>query len=129
MSLKAGYGTRLGAGGLKLATGARQKIGIGRALLSEPFLLILDESTASLDPETADSLNAAVRKSMKGRTCVLVVHRALMARDLDRVAVMSEGRVVEQGRHDELLVRPQTLYREIFGKQYGEERLPPVKEA
>ncbi len=58
----------------------------------------------------------------------MIVHRALMARDAHTVAVMDEGKVVETGAHDELIVEPDSLYREIYGKQYGEERLPPVKE-
>jgi ABC-type multidrug transport system fused ATPase/permease subunit len=126
--LSRGYDTRLGTGGLKLSAGTQQRIGIARALISEPFILIVDEATASLDPESAEAANKAIRDSFEGRTCIMIVNRALMARDADSIAVMDEGKVVETGLHDELIMEPDSLYREIYGKQYGEERLPPVKE-
>ena len=125
--LAKGYNTRLGTGGLKLSTGARQRIGVARALISEPFILIVDEAVASLDPESAETVNSAIRNAMEGRTCIMIVHRVLMARDADQVVVMDDGKVVETGNHDELIVQPNSLYREIYGKQYGEERLPPEK--
>ena len=125
--LAKGYDTRLGTGGLKLSTGARQRIGVARALISEPFILIVDEATASLDPESAEVVNEAIRNAMEGRTCIMIVHRVLMARDADQVVVMDDGKVVEKGNHDELIVQPNSLYREIYGKQYGEDRLPPEK--
>jgi ABC-type multidrug transport system fused ATPase/permease subunit len=126
--LSQGYDTRLGTGGLKLSAGTQQRIGIARALISEPFILIADEATGSLDPESAEVVNKAIRDAMEGRTYIMIVHRALMARDADTVAVMDEGKVVETGAHDELIVEPDSLYREIYGKQYGDKRLPPVKE-
>jgi ABC-type multidrug transport system fused ATPase/permease subunit len=126
-SLEQGYDTRLGTGGLKLSTGARQRIGVARALISEPFILIVDEATASLDPESAEAVNEAIRNAMAGRTCIMIVHRVLMAKDSDQVLVMDDGKVVEMGNHDGLIVQPKSLYREIYGKQYGEERLPPEK--
>ena len=125
--LAKGYNTRLGTGGLKLSTGARQRIGVARALISEPFILIVDEAVASLDPESAETVNSAIRNAMEGRTCIMIVHRVLMARDADQVVVMDDGKVVETGNHDELIVQANSLYREIYGKQYGEERLPPEK--
>jgi ATP-binding cassette subfamily B protein len=126
--LSQGYDTKLGTGGLMLSAGTQQRIGIARALISEPFILIVDEATASLDPESAEAVNRAISEAMEGKTCIVIVHRALMARDADNVVVMDEGKVVETGIHDELIVEPESLYREIYGKQYGEERLPPVKE-
>ena len=126
--LSQGYDTPLGTGGLKLSAGTQQRIGIARALISEPFILIADEATGSLDPESAEMVNQAIRDAMKGKTCIMIVHRALMARDADSVAVMDEGKIVETGEHNELILEPDSLYREIYGKQYGEKRLPPVKE-
>jgi ABC-type multidrug transport system fused ATPase/permease subunit len=126
--LSHGYDTKLGTGGLILSAGTQQRIGIARALISEPFILIVDESTASLDPESAEAVNKAISKYMEGRSCIMIVSRALMARDADNVVVMDEGKVVEIGVHDELIVEPDGLYREIYGKQYGEERLPPARE-
>ena len=127
-NLSNGYDTKLGTGGLKLSAGTQQRIGIARALISEPFILIVDEATASMDPESAETVNKAIREAMEGKTYIMIVHRALMARDADGIVVMDEGKVVETGLHDELIVEPDSLYREIFGKQYGEKRLPPVKE-
>jgi len=126
--LSQGYETKLGTGGLKLSAGTQQRIGIARALISEPFILIVDEATATLDPESAESVNESIRKAMESKTYIMIVHRALMAKDADSVVVMDEGKVVETGVHDELIVEPDSLYREIYGKQYGEKRLPPVKE-
>ena len=126
--LSQGYDTKLGTGGLKLSAGTQQRIGIARALLSEPFILIADEATASLDPESAVAVNKAIRDAMEGRTYIMIVHRVLMTLDADNVVVMNEGEVVETGVHHELIIELDSLYREIYGKQYGEERLPPVKE-
>lgn len=128
MNLANGYDTQLGTGGLKLSTGNRQRIGIARALLSEPFILIVDEATATLDPESADTVNNAILDAMKERTCIMIVNRVLMAKSADNIAVMENGEVIDTGVHEELIVEPNSLYREIYAKQYGEERLPPEKE-
>ena len=122
------YGTRLGTGGLKLSAGVQQQIGIARALLSEPFILIADEATASLDPMTAEAVNEAISRAMEGRTFILIVSRVLMARQADEVAVLDEGQIVATGTHDELLAQPDSLYRDLFARQYGEDRLPPAGE-
>ena len=127
--LSKGYDTRLGTGGLKLSAGIRQQIGVARAILSEPFILLVDEATASLDPESAENVNQAIRQAMQGRTCVMIVHRVLMARNADHVAVVHEGQVAEEGTHDELLQQPEGLYRTLFARQYGEQRLPPTRRA
>ena len=124
--LAMGYDTRVGTGGLRLSTGVQQKIGIARALLTDPLILIVDEATASLDPESAEHVNKAVQEAMQGRTCILIVHRVLMAENSDRVVVLDEGRVVETGVHGELLRHREGLYRELFARQYGDDRLPPV---
>ena len=114
---------------MKLSAGVQQQIGVARALVSDPFILIVDEATASLDPETADTVNRAILELMRGHTTILIVSRVLMARAADQVAVMDNGQIVESGDHDSLLREHDSLYRELFVKQYGEERLPPVQEA
>jgi ATP-binding cassette, subfamily B, bacterial MsbA len=128
VELRDGYETRLGSGGLRLSTGNQQKIGIARALISDPFILIVDEATANMDPETAESVNAAIRRAMEGRTCIMIVHRLLMARDTDEVVVMNEGSVVQEGEHDALLQDADGLYRSLFAAQYGDDRLPTPDE-
>jgi ABC-type multidrug transport system fused ATPase/permease subunit len=124
--LSKGYDTRVGTGGLKLSTGVRQQMGVARALVSEPLLLIVDEATASLDPDSASEVNQAIWDAMAGRTCIMIVNRVLMARDAEQVVVMHDGQIAEAGRHDELIAREGSLYRDLYGKQYGEHRLPPT---
>lgn len=121
-----GYDTRVGTGGLMLPTGVRQQMGVARALISEPLLLIVDEATASLDPDSASEVNQAIWGAMAGRTCIMIVNRVLMARDAEQVVVMDDGQIAEAGRHDELIAREGSLYRDLYGKQYGEHRLPPT---
>ena len=82
-------------------------------------------TTASMDPETAARVNEAIDKAMEGRTCIVIVHRALMARDADRIVVMDKGRVVESGNHEELIANPESLYRAIYERQYGPQPMPP----
>jgi ABC-type multidrug transport system fused ATPase/permease subunit len=125
-SLAKGYDTRLGTGGLRLSVGAQQQIGVARALISDPAILIVDEATAALDPDTAEVVLEAIYRIMEGKTCILIVHRLQMAIGTDRVMVLSEGQVVEAGSHDELLATDGTLYRDIYGQQYGEDQLPPT---
>ena len=127
-ALAQGYDARLGTGGLKLSAGVQQQIGVARALISEPFILIVDEATASLDPDSADTVTRAILDLMAGRTTILIVSRLLMAREADQVAVFHNGAVVETGDHESLLREHQSVYRELFAKQYGEDRLPPARE-
>ena len=127
-SLRDGYDTSLGAGGLRLSVGAQQQIGVARALISDPMILILDEGTAALDPDTAETVHQAIYDVMQGKTCILIVHRLQMASAADSVMVLRDGQVVETGFHEQLLHTDGTLYREIYGQQYGEDELPPTKE-
>ena len=126
--LKDGYETRVGTGGLKLPAGVQQQVGTARALLAEPLILIVDEATANLDPDSAVTVTEAVRNAMKGRTCVLIVSRVLLARDADKVVVLQDGHVVETGTHEELAALPDGVYRLIYARQYGEAHLPPPRE-
>ena len=123
--LSEGYDTRLGAGALVVATGVQQMIGIARALISEPSILIADEVTASLDADTAEHINEALLRLMKGRTVLLIAHRALVGRRGDTVAVMAEGAICETGSHGELAARPNGAYRALLRLQYGDHVLPP----
>ena len=126
--LKDGYETRVGTVGLRLPAGVQQLVGIARALLTDPLILIVDEATANLDPDSAVTVTEAVRNAMKGRTCVLIVSRVLLARDADKVVVLQDGHVVETGTHEELAALPDGVYRLIYARQYGEAHLPPPRE-
>lgn len=122
--LSHGYDTPVGSGGLRLSSGDRQRLGVARALLAEPFILFVDEALAALDAVSAEEVREAIRREMQGRTCLIAVHRALLAKDMDMVAVMKDGRIEESGTHEDLIARQEGWYRHIFALQYGEHRLP-----
>lgn len=98
-----GYDTLVGERGVKLSGGQKQRICIARAFLANPKVLLLDEATASVEPESEALIQAALERLMQGRTTVIVTHRLSLVRDCDRILVIDEGRVIEAGRHEELL--------------------------
>jgi ATP-binding cassette, subfamily B, heavy metal transporter len=102
-SLPDGLETRVGERGLKLSGGERQRVGIARALLANPRLLILDEATSALDGRTEEAIQATLRKVRQGRTTLVVAHRLSTIVDADLIVVLRRGRVVERGTHGELL--------------------------
>ena len=114
-----GYDTLLGERGAKLSTGQRQRIGIARALLKGAPILLLDEPTAALDPDTELRLLDNLRAWSAGRCVILVTHRLSAVRRADRVVFLEQGRVVEEGRHDELLARAAGRYRAFVDAQYA----------
>lgn len=95
--------TRVGERGLKLSGGERQRVGIARALLADPRVLILDEATSALDSRTEAAIQATLRKARAGRTTLVVAHRLSTIADADLILVLRRGRIVERGRHEELL--------------------------
>ena len=97
--------TQVGERGLKLSGGERQRVGLARALLANPRLLVLDEATSALDGPTEAAIQATLRKVRAGRTTLVVAHRLSTIADADQILVISAGRVVERGRHEELLAR------------------------
>jgi ABC-type multidrug transport system fused ATPase/permease subunit len=116
-ALPRGYDTLLGERGAKLSTGQRQQIGIARAVLKGAPILLLDEPTASLDAETELRVLDNLRAWSMGRCVFLVTHRLSAARRADRVVFLEQGRVVEEGRHEELLARPAGRYRAFVDAQ------------
>ncbi len=103
MNLPQGYDTLIGEQGLRLSGGERQRLAIARALLKNAPILILDEPTAHLDPLTEKWVLETLFEAMKGRTSLLITHRLVKLENMDQILVMNEGKIVEQGRHHDLL--------------------------
>jgi ATP-binding cassette, subfamily B, bacterial MsbA len=103
MEYENGYDTNIGDGGGKLSGGQRQRISIARAILKNPPIMILDEATSALDTESEKLVQQALENLMKNRTSIVIAHRLSTVKNADLICVMSQGEIVEQGKHDELL--------------------------
>ncbi|NCC30641.1 MAG: ABC transporter ATP-binding protein [Chloroflexia bacterium] len=125
MSFPDGYATVVGERGVTLSGGQRQRIALARAFLSNPRILILDDSTSAIDSATEDQIQQAIRKAQEGRTVLLITHRLSQIRWADQILVLDSGRLVAAGSHDELL-RCSRHYRRIFAR--FEVDLPPLED-
>jgi ATP-binding cassette subfamily B protein len=120
--LENGYDTVIGERGVTLSGGQRQRLAIARALLTDPAVLVLDDSTSAIDSATEDQIQRAIQRAGQNRTTVLITHRLSQIRWADTVLLLERGRQVDAGSHDELLARCD-LYRRIFAPH--EPRLSP----
>jgi ATP-binding cassette subfamily B protein len=125
-ALPSGYDTLIGQRGVTLSGGQRQRIALARAFLSDPRILILDDSTSAIDSATEEEIQRALRRIQAGRTLFLITHRLSMIRWADLILVLDRGRLVATGDHDSLL-RTSAIYRRIFVRY--EVELPPLTEA
>ncbi|HKL04525.1 MAG TPA: ABC transporter ATP-binding protein/permease [Roseovarius sp.] len=119
-SLPDGYDTQVGERGLKLSGGEKQRVGIARTLLKNPPILLLDEATSALDTETERDIQGALKRAGQGRTVITIAHRLSTVADADRIVVLEDGQIVEQGTHAELLER-QGRYASLWHRQQAEE--------
>jgi ATP-binding cassette subfamily B protein len=113
-----GYDAHLGERGVKLSGGQRQRIALARAILKDAPILVLDEATSALDSEVEASIQAALERVMEGKTVLAIAHRLSTLTEMDRIVVMDDGRIVEDGPHEVLLARG-GLYAQYWERQSG----------
>ena len=117
-ALPQGYDTMLEAGGANISQGQRQLLEIARAFVADPKILIMDEATSNVDTRTEKVIQSAMQKIMENRTSIVIAHRLSTIRDSDLIVVMDQGRIVEQGTHEELLAR-QGKYYTLYMTQFS----------
>ena len=113
-----GLDTIVGERGIKLSGGQRQRIAIARAILNDPAILLLDEATSSLDAESEKMVQEALDKLMEGRTSIIIAHRLATVRNVDCIFVMDNGKIVEQGTHEELSLIEGGVYNSLARLQF-----------
>ena len=118
-ALPKGYKTLVGERGIKLSGGQRQRIAIARALLKKSEILVLDEATSSLDSESEKYIQEGLWELMKGKTALVIAHRLSTIKHLDRIVVLDQGRIAQEGTHDEL-IKAKGLYAKLWSLQSGE---------
>lgn len=119
MDLPEGYDTLVGERGIKLSGGQRQRIAIARAILKDAPILVLDEATSALDSESEALIQDALNKLMADRTSIVIAHRLSTVANLDRIIVLENGKIVEQGSHHNLLEKPDGVYNHLWSRQSG----------
>lgn len=117
VGLPKGYDTMIGERGVRLSGGQKQRITIARAIIRNPSILILDEATSSLDSESEQQVQKALEKLMSGRTTIVIAHRLSTVHRANRIVVMSGGRIIQEGTHEELLAQS-GLYQELYSMQF-----------
>ena len=117
--LPQGYETLVGERGVKLSGGQRQRIAIARAILKDAPILVLDEATSALDSESEALIQGALSTLMQGRTSIVIAHRLSTVASLDRIVVLEDGKIVEQGTHHQLLGKSHGVYNHLWSRQSG----------
>lgn len=125
MALPEGYQTRIGEGGASLSGGEKQRISIARALIKDAYIVIFDEATANVDPENEDRLQSAMEELTRDKTVIMIAHRLKTVRNAEKILVLNEGRIVQEGKHEDL-IREKGIYaqfvkdrREAIGWKLG----------
>ncbi len=120
MDLPHGYDTQVGERGLKLSGGEKQRVGIARTILKNPPILLLDEATSALDTQTEGEIQSELRAISRNRTTITIAHRLSTIQDADRIVVLEDGAIVEDGTHDDLLSRD-GRYAHLWNRQANED--------
>ena len=119
VKLQDGFNTLVGERGVKLSGGQRQRIAIARAILKDAPILVLDEATSALDSESEALIQKSLETLMKNRTSIVIAHRLSTIAKLDRIIVLENGRIVEDGSHDQLLAKKRGVYAKLWARQSG----------
>ena len=126
--LPAGLATDVGERGARLSMGQRQLVALARVVLADPRILILDEATASVDPFTEAQIQEGLEEVMRGRTCIVIAHRLSTVRGADRIIVLREGEIIEEGNHDSLLAAG-GHYAELYNTYFRHQSLEYIEQA
>ncbi|MDI7274404.1 MAG: ATP-binding cassette domain-containing protein, partial [Anaerolineae bacterium] len=126
--LPAGLQTDVGERGARLSMGQRQLVALARVMLADPRILILDEATASVDPFTEAQIQEGLDVVMQGRTCIVIAHRLSTVRNADRIIVLRDGQIIEEGNHDSLLAAG-GHYAELYNTYFRHQSLEYIEQA
>jgi ABC-type multidrug transport system fused ATPase/permease subunit len=119
MASQHGYNTYVGERGIKLSGGERQRVAIARAILKNAPILVLDEATSSLDSESEHYIQDALKNLMQNKTVIVIAHRLSTIMQMDRIIVLENGQITEQGKHEELLKAERGTYQKLWQIQAG----------